>query len=1096
MGPNDIVYNFRAGDELTPALRAIQGAMLQLSQQTAQLHATMTQLGTLIQQAASNAQAGVGATQNLSAAYLAMAQAIQQQTQAYAQAQAAALAYQQQQAEVAQATRQAGQAAQATNAIWSQMFTVAGGIGLATSIQQVVQELKDFIVSTVQISARLEQTRASFAAVAGSIQGGEQQFAFITRTAQRLGLDIFALGDSFKSLTAATRGTTLEGPRTEAIFTAIAQAMRVTGGSSAQLHSALLAIEQMISKGTVSMEELRRQLGNALPGAFSIAARSMSMTTQEFEKLVRSGGLIATDFIIPLTRQLEQEFGPGVARAAETASAAFAKFGNEVTLLKDRLGQSFLPVIKEVTNALTELMRKDREAIEAHERALGGAVPEVPAGAGPDIVARAAEITRARTEASALIQRQGARFEIFRPTEEDVAAAKARLARLLAEQRQAMLDWDRLMQADMPGGGAEALAGGAAITNVLRILKEGQAALKKIDVAGELEPGIDRAQEKVKSWLATIKAANAALTALPRVVLESITPDLRAGQRALGLPETIGGTRGTSAGDYPYKELIERISATRNLDPELIKTLISIESSFNPNARNPESSAKGLGQFTDATWKQYGPPGMVFDPQANITATVNYLADLLKQFGGNLRDALAAYGDKNTVTRVLGAYQGPGTAAAGTSTVTGAPLGAAGAYLDQLKAEVQLVKDLEKGDPEARSRTMATGGEYLRALDEEIKRHDDDVKSLERIHAAYTKTKEARDEDTVSLIAARNPQDADLRQKAQMLLSYMQLREEMLDSFTALKQRVDATRENEKAQEDYNKKLDDTIRLLQTPRTEKAEEQLRAKAPGGVVTPAQAGKLSQITALEKAADQAKEIEKIIRDLGRNIERGFTTVWENIMEGGITSFRSFGATVVRELRTMFSQLSSAIMNMLMDSIAKGMGGDTSGGAGWAGALAKILVNLGLSALGSSTGAGGGGGGTGAGGFDTGSTVVSMTPATAGATGGVFPSFGAFHPFALAKGGIVDRPAWALIGEQRGHNEAVVPLPDNRSIPVTMTGGSMQREGQPITIVLHVEPKNVIDPRALKSTQDEIVGAWASDFTNDGISRRVVLRHGKK
>ena len=41
---------------------------------------------------------------------------------------------------------------------------------------------------------------------------------------------------------------------------------------------------------------------------------------------------------------------------------------------------------------------------------------------------------------------------------------------------------------------------------------------------------------------------------------------------------------------------------------------------------------------------------------------------------------------------------------------------------------------------------------------------------------------------------------------------------------------------------------------------------------------------------------------------------------------------------------------------------------------------------------------------------------------------------------AEGGIVHRPELAMIGEG-GNSEAVVPLPDNRSIPVTMTGNSL-------------------------------------------------------
>lgn len=60
----------------------------------------------------------------------------------------------------------------------------------------------------------------------------------------------------------------------------------------------------------------------------------------------------------------------------------------------------------------------------------------------------------------------------------------------------------------------------------------------------------------------------------------------------------------------------------------------------------------------------------------------------------------------------------------------------------------------------------------------------------------------------------------------------------------------------------------------------------------------------------------------------------------------------------------------------------------------------------------------------------SQAVTLTAAN----GGVFP--GGFQKF--ASGGIINQPTLGLVGEGR-YNEAVVPLPDGRSIPVNMQGG---------------------------------------------------------
>ena len=72
----------------------------------------------------------------------------------------------------------------------------------------------------------------------------------------------------------------------------------------------------MAAKGTVSMEELRQQLGDHLPGAMNIAAKSMGMTTGEFMKAVAAGKILAGDLLPKMADELHNLYGV----AAETAA--------------------------------------------------------------------------------------------------------------------------------------------------------------------------------------------------------------------------------------------------------------------------------------------------------------------------------------------------------------------------------------------------------------------------------------------------------------------------------------------------------------------------------------------------------------------------------------------------------------------------------------------------------------------------------------------------------------------------------------------------------------------------------------------------------
>tara|TARA_R110000751_G_scaffold68966_3_gene140256 strand:- start:1107 stop:2846 length:1740 start_codon:yes stop_codon:yes gene_type:complete len=71
----------------------------------------------------------------------------------------------------------------------------------------------------------------------------------------------------------------------------------------------------------------------------------------------------------------------------------------------------------------------------------------------------------------------------------------------------------------------------------------------------------------------------------------------------------------------------------------------------------------------------------------------------------------------------------------------------------------------------------------------------------------------------------------------------------------------------------------------------------------------------------------------------------------------------------------------------------------------------------------------------------------------ANGGVF---NALDVPSFAQGGITNAPQLALIGDNANNREAVVPLPNGRSIPVEMNGGGMQSIGQ-----LNILPNASID-----------------------------------
>lgn len=90
-----------------------------------------------------------------------------------------------------------------------------------------------------------------------------------------------------------------------------------------------------------------------------------------------------------------------------------------------------------------------------------------------------------------------------------------------------------------------------------------------------------------------------------------------------------------------FDDLIMKYSKALDVDYNLIKALIMVESNFNPRARSPKG-AMGLMQLMPATAKRFEVANP-YDPEENIRGGVKYLRILLAMFDGDLELTLSAY---------------------------------------------------------------------------------------------------------------------------------------------------------------------------------------------------------------------------------------------------------------------------------------------------------------------------------------------------------------------------------------------------------------------------------------------------------------------
>jgi tape measure domain-containing protein len=188
---------------------------------------------------------------------------------------------------------------------------------------QLVDNLAQQAAGVATFVAEINKSKIALAGVTRNI--GDYQTAL--SAAQEAGnLFLIPIKDSigqFTKLQASVAGAGYETATTQQIFKGIAAAILATGGNTEDLNGALRATAQVFSKGKVTAEELRGQIGERLPGAFTIFAQATGRSTQQLDEDLQKGKVTLNDFI-KFTNELFKRYGSTaeiLAKAPENAGA-------------------------------------------------------------------------------------------------------------------------------------------------------------------------------------------------------------------------------------------------------------------------------------------------------------------------------------------------------------------------------------------------------------------------------------------------------------------------------------------------------------------------------------------------------------------------------------------------------------------------------------------------------------------------------------------------------------------------------------------------------------------------------------------------------
>lgn len=252
---------------------------------------------------------------------------------------------------------------------------LAGSLTRFFGLSATVGSFTVFGKASFDAALNLDRLNKAFSTIEGSSARGAARLDYLREVSDRLGQNFYQTAEAAKGFFAATKGTQLEGDA-ERIFEGFTEASTALGLTTEQYNRVLLAIQQMISKGKISAEELRQQLGEALPKAVQIFAQALGVETSVLDKMLERGE-VSIDVLSQVGTILHKDFGEAAINAANGVQGELNRLTSswedfKASFMDSDIAASSLQIVRGAVESMTA-------GVEEYDTALKASVPALAA---------------------------------------------------------------------------------------------------------------------------------------------------------------------------------------------------------------------------------------------------------------------------------------------------------------------------------------------------------------------------------------------------------------------------------------------------------------------------------------------------------------------------------------------------------------------------------------------------------------------------------------------------------------------------------------------------------------------------------------------
>lgn len=233
------------------------------------------------------------------------------------------------------------------------LLSLVKGFGLIAGLKI----FKDIALDAFDLMKTFDRLRFTMEAITTTSFETAESSAFLNDITDRYGLNLVTTTNRFIKFYAAAKQSNITLQKSQSIFESVSKSASVLGLNTQELESTFLALEQMISKGKVSTEELRRQLGERLPGAFGIMAEALDVTLPQLDEMLKKGEVLSAEALPKFAAALEDAYGTESIEKVETLTASQNRLSNAwlnfVKVLSEGSAAKFL---QETLDKLSEMV--------------------------------------------------------------------------------------------------------------------------------------------------------------------------------------------------------------------------------------------------------------------------------------------------------------------------------------------------------------------------------------------------------------------------------------------------------------------------------------------------------------------------------------------------------------------------------------------------------------------------------------------------------------------------------------------------------------------------------------------------------------------